>query len=239
VCWANTLIQAALLCLRPAKVKHHCGGGIYCLLSKGNRRKHMRIALILTLAAASALPGCTTISGPVEVTRFNRTAEGQSYGKGGFMVRAALMEPGRELSTSPYITAVRQEMQRAGYTDAAGKDAVIAEVNYAIDYPENRPGRSPVSVGVGGSSGGYRSGVGVGVGIDLTNLINKPKPQVITTLSVRILSSADNMVIWEGKATQQASMGTPAAQPGIAAGKLASALFSGFPGKSGETITVK
>ncbi len=199
----------------------------------------MRNAIIISAAAALLLSGCATPTGPVEVTRFNRAAEGQSYGKDSFTVVAALTEPGSELSLSPYIAAVRQEMQRAGYSDAAGASDVIAEVGYFIEYPEALRSRSPVSVGVGGSTGGYRSGVGVGVGLDITNLINKPKPQVITTLSVRILKSANKSVIWEGKAVQQASSGTPAAQPGIAAAKLASALFTGFPGKSGETISVK
>lgn len=214
----------------------------------------MRIAIIIPLMAASLLAGCATITGPVEVTRFNRAAEGQDYGKGSFIVKAAFTQPGSELSMSPYLTAVRQEMQRAGYTDAAGSGgvgvgagAVIAEVNITTEYPETQRGRSPVSVGVGGSTGSYRSGVGIGVGLDITNLINKPKPQVVRILSVRILNvandsasnAANKSVIWEGKARQQSSAGTPAAQPGIAAAKLASALFAGFPGTSGETITVK
>jgi hypothetical protein len=198
----------------------------------------MRFAIIISSAAALLLSGCVTPTGPVEVTRFNRVAEGQTYGQGSFTVRPALTEPGSELSVTPYLAAVRQEMQRVGYGEAAGLGNVVAEVAYTIEYPETQRGRSPVSVGVGGSTGGYRSGVGVGVGLDITNLINKPKPQVITRLSVRILNSADNKVIWEGKAAQQASTGTPAAQPGIAAAKLAEVLFKDFPGKSGETITV-
>jgi hypothetical protein len=94
-------------------------------------------------------------------------------------------------------------------------------------------------VGVGGSTGGYRSGIGVGVGLDITNLINKPKARILTELSVRIKRRSDNLVIWEGKAMQESSAGTPAAQPGIAASKLAEALFKDFPGKSGETVTVR
>jgi hypothetical protein len=45
-------------------------------------------------------------------------------------------------------------------------------------------------------------------------------------------------VIWEGKASQTAKAGSPAAQPGIAASKLAAAMFKDFPGVSGETIRV-
>ena len=45
--------------------------------------------------------------------------------------------------------------------------------------------------------------------------------------------------MWEGRALLEAKRGTPAAQPGIAAAKLADALFRGYPGRSGESITVR
>jgi hypothetical protein len=44
--------------------------------------------------------------------------------------------------------------------------------------------------------------------------------------------------VWEGRAETQAPANAPAAQPGLAADKLASALFKDFPGESGRTITV-
>jgi hypothetical protein len=57
-------------------------------------------------------------------------------------------------------------------------------------------------------------------------------------LAVRIVRRSDQVVIWEGTAVQFAKAGSPAAQPGIAASKLAEALFKDFPGVSGETIRV-
>ncbi len=195
-------------------------------------------AVMATAIAAALLAGCATPLGPVEVTRFNRVAEGQSYGKGTFVTTLTDPVTSSQLALSPYETAVRQEMQRAGYSDAASGSQIIAEVGVTTETLAPGQSRSPVSVGVGGSTGGYRSGVGVGVGIDLTSLINKPKPRIATVLSVRLINRADNRVVWEGKASQEASVGTPAAQPGIAAAKLAAALFAGFPGKSGETVRV-
>ena len=62
--------------------------------------------------------------------------------------------------------------------------------------------------------------------------------EVETTLAVRLVRRSDKLVIWEGKASQMAKAGSPAAQPGIAAAKLAEAMFKGFPGVSGETIRV-
>ena len=93
-----------------------------------------------------------------------------------------------------------------------------------------------MSVGVGGSTGSYGSGIGLGIGI---NLSGKPKDIVTSTLSVQIRRRADNLAIWEGRASTDAKDGSPAAQPGIAAAKLAGALVRDYPGQSGQTITVK
>jgi hypothetical protein len=199
----------------------------------------MRVALIPALAVTLMLSGCVVPTGPVEVSRFNRVKEGQSYGSGSFTVVAKGWGEIGSIST-PYTAAVAREMQRVGYTDLVdqSKSDLIAEVSTTVNEGAVDSARSPVSVGVGGSTGGYRSGVGVGVGLDITNLINKPKARIVTELSLRRWKRADNVVIWEGRAAQEASAGTPAAQPGIAASKLAEALFKDFPGNSGESITV-
>ena len=190
---------------------------------------------ILPLFALSLLSACVVPTGPVEVTRFNRAAEGVTYGTGTYSVEVAGdSAAGQGLAASPYIVAVSREMQRVGYSERAGNADVIAEVRVGVaTYQPER--RSPVSVGVGGSTGSYGSGVGLGVGI---NLGGGPKAQVETTLDVRIVRRSDNLVLWEGKAVQAAKAGSPAAQPGIAAAKLAEAMFKDFPGKSGETIRV-
>jgi hypothetical protein len=95
--------------------------------------------------------------------------------------------------------------------------------------------RAPISVGVGGSTGSYGSGLGIGLGI---NLSGGSAAQLQTTLAVRIVRRSDRVVIWEGTAVQLAKAGSPAAQPSIAASKLAESLFKDFPGVSGATIRV-
>ncbi len=139
--------------------------------------------------------------------------------------------------------AVSAALGRVGYSvlDAgAGANAgaatyrAVVELHRETIEPARR--RSPVSVGVGGATGSYGSGLGVGIGIDLSG---KPKPVIVTQLRVQIRRASDDAAIWEGRAETAAKQGTPAAQPGMAAGKLADALFSGFPGPSGKTITVK
>ncbi len=194
-----------------------------------------KIHRLLPLLALASLSACVVPTGPVEVTRFNRAAEGVVYGSGSFSVEVAGDSvAGQGLAASPYLAAVAREMQRVGYAGKVGSADVTAQVR-ASSVTIEPERRSPVSVGVGGSTGSYGSGVGLGVGIDLSG---GAKAQVETTLDVRIVRRADNLVIWEGKAVQSAKAGSPAAQPGIAASKLAAALFQGFPGVSGETIRV-
>jgi len=195
----------------------------------------MKTPRILPLHALSLLSACVVPTGPVEVTRFNRAAEGVPYGNGSFVVEVAgesAADP--SLSASPYVAAVTREMQRVGYGNQAGTSDVVAEIRFGATMirPERR---SPVSVGVGGSTGSYGSGIGLGVGI---NLGGGSVAQLQSSLAVRIIRRSDRLVIWEGTAVQSAKAGSPAAQPAIAASKLAEALFKDFPGVSGETIRV-
>jgi hypothetical protein len=209
----------------------------------------MRAVTPSLLAALLLLSGCMTPTGPVEVTRFNRVADGAAYGKGSFSI-GSVTENGNAngISISPYRASVAREMARIGYIESAPSSAAIgsdvtANIEITVIDLGARASSSPVSVGIGGSTGGRRSGLGVGVGLDLTSLINKPQRRISTALSVRLIARAegqsDARVIWEGKAIQEASAGTPAAQPGIAASKLAQGLFQDFPGISGETIIVR
>lgn len=193
----------------------------------------MRFNLLLPLSISLLLSGCVVPTGPVEVTRFNRVAEGVVYGKGSITILAP-GDASTGLEASPYITAVTQELLRLGYNEKAESSDMIAEVRINSDTHQ-AAARSPVSVGVGGSTGSYGGGLGLGLSIDLSG---QPKALVETKLSVRILRRSDAQVIWEGSAVQSARKGSPAAQPGIAAAKLASALFKDFPGVSGQTISV-
>jgi Domain of unknown function (DUF4136) len=196
----------------------------------------MKLHNILIPAAALALSACAIPTGPVEVTRFHRAAEGIVYGSGSYAVKAASGPSGEQgLMLSPYLTAVAREMQRVGYSEKFDGSDVIAEVSVDVRKVQAAR-RSPVSVGVGGSTGSYGSGVGLGLGIDLGSLTQGDR--IETQMRVRILRRTDSLVIWEGRAAQSAGAKSPAAQPGIAASKLAESLFKDFPGESGKTITV-
>lgn len=187
------------------------------------------------LLAPVALAGCQTAVPPVEVTRFHI---GDQTGRGTIAVELLTLNDDISIEYRTYAAAVGRELQRLGFTEQTGTGSqYIASVNYLRGVRDRLAGgRSPVSVGVGGSTGSYGSGVGVGIGI---NLSGPPKPIVTTQLNVQIKRRSDMSVIWEGRAITEAKEGSPAAQPGLAASKLAAALFKDFPGVSGRTITVK
>ncbi|RVT42104.1 DUF4136 domain-containing protein [Sphingobium algorifonticola] len=192
-----------------------------------------------SLAAAIiviALAACATAVPPVEVTRFH-TANPPMGGT--VSIEEMIGNPDISLEFRTYAAAVAQELQRAGFSESAqGKGEYVALVGLRRSFRPTGPDRSgnPVSVGVGGSTGSFGSGLGVGIGI---NLSGKPKDVVTTELSVQLRRRGDSQAVWEGRALTSAKEGTPAAQPNMAAAKLAAALIGGYPGESGRTITVR
>lgn len=194
--------------------------------------------ILLPSFLALSLAGCATAVPPVEVTRFHVGNPAQS---GTLAVEEMAANPDAGLEFRTYAAAVEQELQRAGFSapPAGARSDYVASVGFRRSFRPTGYGNDgrPVSVGVGGAvgSGGY-SGLGLGIGI---NLSGRPKDMVTAELQVQIRRRSDSTTIWEGRALTQAREGTPAAQPGIAAQKLASALIGGYPGESGRTITVK
>ena len=188
----------------------------------------------LLMGSALALAGCASSIPPVEVTRFHL---GTPIDIGTVAVETPIMD---SLEQQTYATAVSGELARLGYPSAAMSSAAyIINVNVRRDTREALAARngSGVSVGIGGGTGGYRGG-GVGLGLGFT-FGGKKRDTVITELSVQIKRRIGGDVVWEGRAQTEAKENAPAAQPGLAAQKLASALFQDFPGVSGRTIQVK
>ncbi|AKH42751.1 hypothetical protein FHS61_000525 [Altererythrobacter atlanticus] len=194
-------------------------------------------SLVPAAIFAGMLAGCTsTYVSPVEVTRFTGSRAAQ-LGTGTIAVRAAPGGPDGTLEFSTYANAVAEELAALGYRVVRDEGASqVAELRFGRFI--NRPGeiRSPVNVGVGGSTGSYGSGVGVGVGIDLSG---PPKEMIDSNIAVIIRDNATGQALWEGRAQFRASQNSDYASQNAAAQRLASALFSGFPGESGETIEVK
>lgn len=193
------------------------------------------------LAAATfctlSLSACVAPTGPVEVTRFH-AADTAPLGRGAIAIEPAPGIDGTSLEFRSYAAAVSRQLALLGYSEqvAAGSISQIATVRLSRQtYHPERSG-SPVSVGVGGSTGSYGSGLGVGIGL---NLSPRPADQVETNLAVTIKDRVSGAALWEGRASFTVSAKSPLASTQLGAAKIAEALFAGFPGQSGETIQVK
>ena len=197
------------------------------------RSHYALLAKYSACAAIIMLAGCQTAIAPVQVTRFHTIAPGSKVANGSFQIAT----PAGTLDEATYQEAVIRELQRLGFSAAPASDAsdYTIVVNTKRETVAARAARSPVSVGVGGGTGGYGGGVGIGLGL---NLAGKPKDVIITNLSVSIQRRGDARPVWEGRAEYRAKAGTPGAQPGLAAAKLAASLFSNYPGESGATVVV-
>ena len=194
-----------------------------------------RLTLAISIMVSAALTGCVTPVGPVQVTRFH-AADVSPLGKGAIAVEPAPASDGNSLEWQTYRAAVMRQLVLLGYSEApSGRGAQVAYLKlsrYTIEPLRS----SPVSVGVGGSTGTYGSGVGLGVGL---NLSPKPAAQVATDLAVAIKDRASAMTLWEGRASFTVSSKSPLAATALGAPKMSEALFQGFPGTSGATIEVK
>ena len=187
--------------------------------------------------AGLLLSGCAATTPPVDVTRFHN-AQVAPIVPGSVEIKPNITDDGysQTLEYATYSAALLHELQRVGFAEPRGESSQYV-VRYTIDRAvlTARGSRSPVSVGVGGSTGSYGSGLGVGIGI---NIGGQPKDKIVTELAVRIANRASSNIVWEGRASIEAKQGSAAAQPGLAAAKLAQALFKDFPGVSGTTIRV-
>jgi hypothetical protein len=201
---------------------------------------HTMAKQALTALAPLALAACASPAfvSPVEVTRFvapAATTSGAPLGQGTITVRAAPGTDGQGLEFGLYRAAVSTELERLGYRVVPDGGAQVATVSVTQSVVQpNR--RGPVSVGGAGSVGSWGSGVGLGLGIDLSG---RPQDQIDRQVSVAIRPADSPSNLWEGRARFTATGNSAFADAGPAATRAATALFTGFPGQSGETIEVE
>lgn len=188
---------------------------------------------IKSLAPLMLLSACAVPVGPVEVSRFH-VADVSPLGHGTIAVVPGPGADGASLEWQSYQIAVERELGALGYTiapaDAAGQIAAIRLNRTALTS-----NRSPVGVSLGASGSNYGTGAGVGITIPIRTASSQ---QTATDLIAVIRERATDKALWEGRASFTVSTTSPLAQTQLAAPKLAQALFSGFPGQSGETIWV-
>lgn len=196
--------------------------------------------LLSTRLAGAALPlllaGCVAPTGPVEVTRFH-LPDTAMLGRGPVAVVAAPGSDPTSLELRAFSAAVGRELQRLGYREVSTGDGLqMAEVRLDRRTVQPERARGPVSVGLGGSTGSYGSGLGLGIGIDLSG---RPPAMTETLLAVVLRDKASGRVVWEGRASFSVRASSPLATTELGSAQLAAALFRDFPGRSGETVLVK
>lgn len=188
----------------------------------------------LSAVATVLLTGCAASIPPVQVTRFHTNPQLVS---GSAMIEPLGSSDSQGLEFRAYAAAVGRELTILGVTESRGTGTpYVVTVGVSRTTREELAAGSPVTVGIGGGSFGRRSGVSLGTSFGLGR--NRPREIIITQMSVQIRRRADNLVLWEGRAETEASSRAPASQPSLAADKLATALFKGFPGESGRTVRV-
>ena len=190
------------------------------------------------LFAASLAAGCSTIGGrdavrPVDVTTFHL---GQPIARGEIAIEP-LGPPGA--NSMPFAIdrdAVARHLARLGWTVVVtpGRSEQVALIEVRQGSREAFARRSPVTIGIGGSTGGWRSGLGVGATFGIGG--GGSRDFVATILEVRIKRHSDDTVFWEGRAASEARADSIAARRPEAVERLAEALFRDFPGESGRTI---
>lgn len=203
----------------------------------------MKLGTVMAIGLVGiGLAGCTTgtASMPTEVLRYHL---GAPIARGAVSVVPLAAGPA-SLEFRSYAAAVEGQLLKQGYTlPAAGARAdYVATVNFTRTSQEGPPKRSPFSIGLGGGSftgGRGGGGVGLGGGVNFPVGGGGRTAIVVSELAVTIKRSADQSPIWEGRAQNAADVRSADAQTDASAGKLARALFTGFPGESGRTITVK
>jgi len=207
------------------------------------------------LLAALALSACVA---PFEarVARFQQlpAPSGNSFV---IEARDKANEGGLEFAT--YANLVRQKLVAAGYQEAAGPDAaaLTVQLDYNVSAPRekvrSRPGIGyggfggwgggfggwggwgPYwGAGWGGGFGGWGGGFGGGFGGGWNNDVYSVT-QYNAAVALRINRNADKRSVFEGRAeTVSNSNNLTKLVP-----NLVTAIFTNFPGNSGETVTVR
>ncbi len=184
-----------------------------------NRTLTVTAALVLALA-----PATVALAKPVQVTRF-ATPEAIVPGP------AAPMKAAASLEQSTYDAAVARELARIGF-EGTGTTRYDYTAEVTRDVRRDPVRRSPVTIGIGGGTGGWGGGFGIGGSFGVGS--QRGRDTTFTRLFVQLRDRATGKTVWEGRAETESS-----GSNGERIERLAEALFRDFPGQTGRTISVK
>ena len=177
---------------------------------------------LLSFAVLALIGGCAPTF-EARVARFSAlpAPAGQSFV---IQPRDAANAGGLEFGT--YANLVRQRLLATGMTEAATPAAASLTVllDYTVGPPREKVQTRP---GLGGGFGGFGGGFG---GPDIYSVT-----QYNTTLAMKIERTSDKASVFEGRAeTVSSTNNLTQLVP-----NLVTAIFTNFPGNSGETVRVK
>ncbi len=188
------------------------------------------------IVASSMIAGCAAAASPVRVTRFHLPAPIE---RAAVIVEPVTGTDPASLEGRTYADAVANAMRQQGFQpiQADATAPLLATVTFSRQIRDLGTAPPPVSIGLGGGSfgGGVGGGGSIGFGIGK----GRHREAYVTELSVQLRRASDRIVIWEGRAQNETDSRARDAQPAAIAEKMARALFQGFPGESGRTISVR
>ncbi len=187
---------------------------------------------LLPLVALVLLGGCAAQQPAARVTRFHLD---QPIARSSYAIEPRAPASQASLEFAAAATAVSRAMTAQGFVPAIdpARSELIALVEVGRSTRPVGPARTPGSIGIGIGTGG--GGFGVGGSVEIPIGKAKAREATRTELFVQLKRRGDGQPIWEGRAIDEGSGTDPAAT----LARLADALFKGFPGESGRTITVK
>lgn len=195
-----------------------------------------RLAAVALASLSLAVAGCATTRadrGGTDVTRYHL---GQPIEAGGVTIEPMANNTVIGPEFRSYGDAVAIELARLGFPSAG--DAAPPQYIAAVSFVRTSRGtvRTPPKFSIGIGGGSYGGGVGLGGGVS-TGIGGKTRDLLVSELAVQLRRRSDGTIVWEGRA-QRGGLSGPDDQPAAVAGRLAAALFRGFPGESGITISV-
>jgi hypothetical protein len=190
----------------------------------------IKTARSIAVLAALLLGACSTGPSGIDVTRFHlsQPLTGQTVR----VVPPDDIDPA-SLEYQAWAASMAAELARVGLIPVTGAQRADLTATLTLDNATSiTQRRSPVSVGIGGGTGGRRGGIGGGLSFPIGG---GTRTLSVATLSLQIRRSDTGAVQWEGRASEA----VPPAQFTAAVPRLARALMTDFPGPNGQTLKVK
>ncbi|MFZ4110781.1 MAG: DUF4136 domain-containing protein [Polymorphobacter sp.] len=182
------------------------------------------------LALALLIAGCVTPPA-TEVTRFHL---GQPIPSDTIILGPGPGMDANSLEFRSQAAVVARALDAVGLHPAAdGNSGYIGTLRVEQSSHAGLPPSSPFRIGIGAAAGGVGGSVSLPVGATRSGEVRS------NFLGLQIRRRSDGSMVWEGRAVQDIAADSPASALNVALPALSKALFSDFPGPSGQTVKVK